>query len=356
MSTIYRTCAGIRRRVKEQFLPHRLKTLSTNNDATAVLIATPTHGNLGDHAIVRAEKRFLADMGIVTFEVERYQYERLRGRIGKAVSPRNLIVIDGGGNVGTLWPEENDKMNDIVVRFAGNPVVIFPQTAFFEDSPAGDECRQDVETAYEKNPNLVFFSRDRKTYETIREVSPRTTNLYVPDIVLYLDESRDGGAREGALLCLRDDKERVTDGRSSAAIRSALHARGLAVRETSTVISEPYRIDASNRDAVLQAKWDEFRSAEVVVTDRLHGMIFSAITGTPCVALDNVSRKVSQGYDWIRHIPSIRVASRADEVPGLLGAVLEAGPRRYDRTPLDSYYDQMETALRRLVNKQFEGQ
>ena len=72
MSTIYRTCAGIRRRVKEQFLPHRLKTLSTNNDATAVLIATPTHGNLGDHAIVRAEKRFLADMGIVTFEVERY--------------------------------------------------------------------------------------------------------------------------------------------------------------------------------------------------------------------------------------------------------------------------------------------
>lgn len=351
MNTIYRTCSGIRRRVKEQLLPRRIKTLGTNSDATAVLIATPIHGNLGDHAIVRAEKRFLADMGIVTFEVERYQYERLRGRIGKAVSPRGLIVIDGGGNVGTLWPEENDKMNDIVVRFSGNPVAIFPQTAFFEDSPAGDECRQGVADAYAKNPNLVFFSRDRATYDTMREVSPGTENLYVPDIVLYLDESRDGGAREGALLCLRDDKERVTDVRSSAAIRSALGARGLAVRETSTVVSEPYRVDASNRDAVLQKKWDEFRSAEVVVTDRLHGMIFSAITGTPCVALDNVSRKVSQGYEWIRHIPNIRVAASADEVPALLDAVLEAGSRRYDRAPLDPYYGQMEAALRKLADK-----
>lgn len=350
MSTIYRTYSGIRRRIKEKFLPKRLKTLCANNDATAVLIATPTHGNLGDHAIVRAEKLLLADMGIATFEVERYQYERLRRQIGRAVSPRDLIVIDGGGNVGTLWPEENDKMNDVVVRFAGNPVVIFPQTAFFEDSPAGDECRQGVATAYEENPNLLFFSRDRTTYETMREVSPGTANLYVPDIVLYLDESRAGGAREGALLCLRDDKERVTDGKASAAIRSALSARGLAVRETSTVVSEPYRVDASNRDAVLQKKWDEFRSAEVVVTDRLHGMIFSAITGTPCVALDNVSRKVSQGYEWIRHIPNIRVAASADEMPGLLDAVLKAGPCRYDRAPLDPYYDQMKAAIRRAID------
>lgn len=336
--------------IKGNFLPHALSELCGKSERAAVLIAIPVHGNLGDHAIVRAEKLFLKEMGFGLLEVERVQYEALCEKLQTEVKTNALIVIDGGGNVGTLWPEENDKMNDIVVRLSANPVAIFPQTAFFEDSPAGDECRQGVAAAYAKNPNLVFFSRDRTTYDTMREVSPGTANLYVPDIVLYLDESQDGGAREGALLCLREDKERVTDGQSSAAIRAALGARSLAVRETSTVVSKPYRVDASNRDAVLQAKWDEFRSAEVVVTDRLHGMIFSAITGTPCVALDNVSRKVSQGYEWIRHIPNIKVAANPAEVSALLDTVLEVGPRRYDRAPLDPYYDQMKAAIQRVID------
>jgi pyruvyl transferase EpsI len=240
-------------------------------------------------------------------------------------------------------------MDDIVERFRDNPVVIFPQTAFFEESTLGREYRRRVASSYAKNPNLVFFSRDRVTFETMREVCPATRNLYVPDIVLYLDESQDGCARDGALLCLRQDKERVVDERAAAAIRSALAARDLAVLETSTVVTDPPRVDARNRDAVLDAKWDEFRSAKAVVTDRLHGMIFSAITGTPCVALDNVSRKVSQGYEWIRHIPNIRVARNTDEVPALLDEVLAAGPCRYDRAPLEPYYDRMKEAIRDAI-------
>lgn len=336
--------------IKGRSLSHMLQELCWKSERVAVLIATPVHGNLGDHAIVRAEKLFLEEMGFDILEIERIQYERVCKRLHETVDHNVLIVVDGGGNVGTLWPEENDKMNVIVESFSSNAVAIFPQTAFFEDTPAGEECRRGVAAAYGRNPNLMFFSRDRATYDAIRDVSPETPNLYVPDIVLYLNESRDGGARKGALLCLRNDKERVTDGESSTAIRFALTERGLSVRETSTVVDYPYRVDASNRDAVLQAKWDEFRSAEVVITDRLHGMIFSAITGTPCVALDNVSHKVSQGYEWIRHIPNIRVAASADEVPDLLNVVLEAGSCRYNRTPLDPYFDQIKAAIQHAIN------
>ena len=133
------------------------------------------------------------------------------------------------------------------------------------------------------------------------------------------------------------------------AISSELEARGLSVRKISTVVEEPSYIGAKNRDAILETKWAEFRSAEVVVTDRLHGMIFSAITGTPCVALDNVSRKVSQGYEWVRHIVNIRVAASVDEVPALVDEVVAAGPCLYDRTPLDPYYDEMKAAIRSVV-------
>lgn len=328
----------------------RLATWRRGNPRSAILSSTPVHGNLGDQAIVLAESRFLADMGFGDIvEVERIQYMRTRGAVARLVRPGNLVVIDGGGNVGTLWSVENDKMNDVVSRFRGNPIIVFPQTAYFEDSEEGEACKRAVGAAYGANPNLLFFSRDRATYDVMREVSPRTKNLYVPDVVLYLDESRRGLPRSGALLCLRSDKERVTADSAAAVLRSAFEARGLAVRETDTVVTEPGRIDACSREAVLDAKWNEFASAEVVVTDRLHGMLFSAITGTPCVALDNVSRKVSQGYEWIRHLPYVRVASSADEVPALLDEVLAAGPQTYDRAPLEPYFDLMKEEICKLT-------
>ncbi len=53
-------------------------------------------------------------------------------------------------------------------------------------------------------------------------------------------------------------------------------------------------------------KWNEFSSVQLVVTDRLHGMVFSAITGTPCIALDNISHKVYGAYQWLSYLPYLR--------------------------------------------------
>ena len=328
----------------------RLRTHQLTHARSAILIATPLHGNLGDQAIVLAQREFLADNfpEFAVFEIQRYQYELARDYIASLIRPNDLIVIDGGGNVGTLWPEENDKMNDIVCRFSGNTVVVFPQTAYFADTEEGRECERRTAEAYKANPRLVFFSRDRTTYDKVRAMSPGTANLFVPDIVLYHDATSPA-ARAGALLCLRNDKERVIADGGAATLRGELGHRNLAVRETSTVLLGK-RVDERNRGERLAAKWAEFGSAELVVTDRLHGMIFSAITGTPCVALDNVSRKVSQGYEWIESIPNIRVASCVDDVPALLDEVLAAGPCAYDRTPLAPYPEAMREAIERALD------
>ena len=53
-------------------------------------------------------------------------------------------------------------------------------------------------------------------------------------------------------------------------------------------------------------KLDEFRKSKLVVTDRLHGMLFAAITGTPCIALGNSSGKVKGVYDWLTHLDYIQ--------------------------------------------------
>lgn len=348
------TVKGVLRSVRDRALTESmLSRLSLHQRAhgrSAILIATPKHGNLGDQAIVLAQREFLTDNfpELAVFEIQRFQYELARERIVKLVRPCDLIVIDGGGNVGTLWPEENEKMNDIICRFSGNPVVVFPQTAYFDNTDEGHECELRTATAYASNPRLVFFSRDKATYEKVASMSPSTTNLFVPDIVLYHDATS-SSSRSGALLCLRDDKERTVCESASEALCDALESRGLSVSETSTVVFIPKRIDEVNRVRTLSDKWAEFGSSEVVITDRLHGMIFSAITGTPCVALDNVSHKVSQGNAWIRHMANIRVAASPEEVPALLDEVLAAGPCSYDRSPLSSYHREMREAIERAL-------
>lgn len=340
-----------RDRLRADAMLRGLRKHQADHGRSAILIATPSHGNLGDQAIVLAQREFLAANfpNLAVFEIQRYQYEAARDQIEALIRPDDLIVIDGGGNVGTLWPEENDKMNDIVRRFSGNAVVVFPQTAYFSDDEVGRKFEEAASAAYATNERLVFFSRDKGTFEKMRAIAPRATHRFVPDIVLYHDASTNTD-RSGALLCLRDDKERVVEGYAAATLASTLKARGLAVSATSTVVAKPGRIGEWNRQEILAAKWSEFRSAKVVVTDRLHGMIFSAITGTPCVALDNVSHKVSQGNEWIAHIENIKVASTVNEVPALLDEVLAAGPCTYDRAPLASYHEAMREAITNVLN------
>ncbi len=331
-----------------------LKRFARNQSAvskTVILIATPSHGNLGDHAIVYAQRRFLADAlpDFSLFEIQRYQYELAKDIIAEMVRPSDVIVVDGGGNVGTLWPEENDKINDIVCRFKDNSVLIFPQTAYFTDSEEGRECERQTAAAYRSNRNLIFFSRDKATFDIVSRLSSGTSNYYVPDIVPYINDAPFGYDRSGALLCLRDDKERTLDSEADKDICRALAELGLGVERTSTVVAEPTRIHEGNRDAVLGAKWNEFSSANLVVTDRLHGMFFAAITGTPCVAMDNVSRKVSQGYEWIKQMPNVRLAHTPDEIPSLAREVLAFGPRQYTRDALEPVFAQMRKAVRLAV-------
>ena len=75
------------------------------------------------------------------------------------------------------------------------------------------------------------------------------------------------------------------------------------VKFTDTVVNK--RININDRNEELDKKFLEFKTSKLVITDRLHGMIFAAITGTPCLAFDNSSGKVKGVFEWIKNINSI---------------------------------------------------
>lgn len=50
-----------------------------------------------------------------------------------------------------------------------------------------------------------------------------------------------------------------------------------------------------------------FGMASCVVTDRMHGMVFAAITGTPCVVIKSRDNKIKGTYEWISHLKYIKL-------------------------------------------------
>jgi pyruvyl transferase EpsI len=85
------------------------------------------------------------------------------------------------------------------------------------------------------------------------------------------------------------------------------------------------------RDEQLQAKWQEFAASRLVITDRLHAMIFAVITGTACIAVDNKSKKVSGVYEWLQDVPYVHYCDSPAQVCETIDRVLygDAPRERY---------------------------
>ena len=58
----------------------------------------------------------------------------------------------------------------------------------------------------------------------------------------------------------------------------------------------------------------EFSKCKLIITDRLHGMIFSFITNTPCIALPNSNGKIKGVYKWIANKGSVLFVENIDDV------------------------------------------
>ena len=314
-------------------------------------ISTPTHGNLGDHAIVYAQYLLMKEIGAekCVVEITRWQYERNREKLTKIIRPGDIIIIDGGGNIGTLWLEEEYKMRDIIRRFPKNPIFIFPQTAFFSDDVAGRrELKQSI-SVYCAHPDLTIFCRDQATFHLISTHFPQVKAVFTPDMVLSISGQQPPKSRTGVLFCIRKDPERTSSETLLLKLKRKLSDAGQTVRETSTLV--PRNVHRKDRISELENKWAEFSGARLIVTDRLHGMIFSAITGTPCVALDNISHKVRSGYQWLQHLPYIKFCENDTEIECAVASLLNMpSDYVYSKEPLADYYQQIGDLVLNALN------
>lgn len=292
----------------------RIKKIRKLAEVCYFLMATPCHGNLGDHAIVYAEKELLRKCNKLdkVIEISNLEYKIIKKVLRKYINTRDIILIDGGGNMGTLWKNEDDKISEIIKEYSKNQIIIFPQTCFYEDSSEAEQRLLRNKKIYAENQHMTIYLRDRQSFEFCRRHFGEEICKFAPDIVLYLNKNKNIKRYEKCILCLREDKEKVLSLEEAELLRQKLQKRGIKVKNVSTVM--PYNVYATFRNLELKRIWKKFSTSQLVITDRLHGMLFAVITGTPCLAVDNISKKVSGVYEWIAEKNNIKICDNLDTV------------------------------------------
>ena len=297
------------------------------------LIDFPGYPNVGDSAIYLGELACLRALGLphprFICDFRSYDREELAMRIG----PSGTILLAGGGSFGDRWSIAHRRREEIVRDFPTHRIVQLPQTIWFEQAGTLRRARQ----VFDAHPEFTLLVRDARSLDIARNEF-RAQSLLCPDMALALGPLRPGLLPRQRLLCLlRTDQESALDGSERAGLQTAdwndeprtlLHivSRRLLglmshpslrrrAREVLPLLYEPMARRRLRRGLELLA------SAEMVITDRLHGHILCLLLGLPHVLLDNDYGKLSSFHEtWTMDVDGVARAGTLDEALALLAS------------------------------------
>lgn len=284
-------------------------TIRNASGPVALIVGTPDHENIGDSAIAVAEAEYLRKLGFEPIEITTNEYRLNPMLLSPGVAGRALICLHGGGNMGNQWYREELFRHEIIRKLPHNPVVIFPQTLYYTPDEDGARKAEASVAVYNGRSRLTMIGREQISYDRMRQLYRDSNVMLVPDIVLSTNMDTFGAkshGRSGVLMCMRSDVEKAMTDEDRKAIEEQLECRGLLYRYTDMMGS--HTVTKENRLDSVREKMEEFTQARLVITDRLHGMVFAAITGTPCIVFSNYNHKVGGTFEWIRNLGYIHFA------------------------------------------------
>ena len=129
----------------------------------------------------------------------------------------------------------------------------------------------------------------------------------MPDFgLLYHGYNRQEDRCDKISICFRKDVEKVI----SDDLIDEVMSQSSALSSVTTVETNiyPTEVKVSQREFTVHNKLREISTSRLLITDRLHAMIFAALTNTPCLAFDNATHKVRGVYEWIKELDFIRMA------------------------------------------------
>ncbi|GEN95400.1 polysaccharide pyruvyl transferase family protein [Pediococcus ethanolidurans] len=310
--------------------------LPKNNQPKFFMFGVPSYTNLGDQAISLAERKY------IEAEFPDYQYIEIVEEdddaaipvVKQCITKQDIVAFTGGGNMGNLYLNHERARRKVFSTFTDNLTISFPQSIHFEDNEAGLYEQKLSQEAYQKNPNLVLVARDAQSYHRMQTTFNNKV-IFTPDMVLYMKSVNWKFNRNGALFVLRHDSEKVVKKSTIDNIKDIL-GNERPVKRVDTVLDEPQKITPVTREALFDSELELFSHQEIIITDRWHAMVFSVLTGTPCLLFGNSYGKGKHAYiDWLEHINWVSYTDEEDteRIKQQINAVMEAKTHAYDLIP-----------------------
>ena len=281
-----------------------------NSSKTVFIFLAADYGNLGDVAITYAQHKLLQQKFPehtvseipISHTIEGIEF------VKRIATKHTVITTVGGGNTGDMYGQIESLRQLVFENFPKHPIISFPQTIDFADTPHGQEMLKKAIKAYSAHKNLTLIAREQVSFDTYTKYFKDNKVLLLPDIVMTLDKSEPVLPRKGVLVCLRDDKEKKMTAEQHTFLLSLLKEKFGTIELGDTHIGGT-NMPLSQRVRELYKLWNSFKTAELVVTDRLHGMIFCFITNTPGMVFLNNNHKVLTSYEWIKEAKHIQLVT-----------------------------------------------
>lgn len=298
-----------------------------------IVMGIPHHGNIGDNAIAVAEEELLKNYfsNYPIYYMQEKYLDQCARKVKKLIHDDDIILLHGGGNIGDTYLRPEKGRREVIKLYPNNKIIIFPQTAYFSNTEEGKKELEISKEIYNHHPHLVIMAREEKSYEFMKEHFYNAKIYLTPDIVMSLLK-KSNQERKGALLLFRTDKEKTLKDDEIEKIKELIQKNFKEYKVSDMNLgSGIVNIGGNLRNTILENKWNEFQTSKIVITDRLHGMIFAAITETPCVVFGNFNYKISESYrNWLKDLEYICFCNDIQNLEKDMNQVMNAKNKIYD--------------------------
>lgn len=287
--------------IREKIRLSRLKKYQ--DEKKIIFMLSPDHGNLGDQLIAVATLKLLKekykDKRII--EITRKSYERNKDIIKNIITGKDTLILCGGGNLGDIWLNEEVSRREVIDEYKNNKIIIMPQTINFLSKKEENISKK----IYSKAEDLTIITREKESFKIGKENFVNNKILLAPDIAFYLEDAyikELSDERDGAILLMRNNPEKIVTAGILKKIKSILKSKKLDIKVSNTVVDSRGKINVKNREEICLNLLKEISKHKLVITDRLHGMIFAVITNTPVIVFGSSVSKTMGTIKWLSHL------------------------------------------------------
>lgn len=327
-----------------------LKTVSRKKANAIFYFGSPEYDNIGDHAIFLSSKAFFYQHfpEYDFFSYTEKETDLCINKIFKNVKKNDIVVIQGGGNIGSLYTQEPLRRK-VLKKCKRITTFVMPSSIYFSDDKHGRKELNKSKSVYNSCSNLTVITRDIFSFEFAKKHFSCNVLCY-PDIVFSLVDSLSFDIKCGVapLLCLRDDIESKLDYPSKINIYNAVaeHYPFFFSDDTST----GYLIPENSGEAEFRKTLDIFNNSNYIITDRLHGMIISFLLNKKCIVFSNFDKKIEGSFKWIKDSKNIVFINDKKHFSDCFDMFLKKQEEKEKTQYLKEHFKKMEHNMREIIS------